>query len=116
MSVFNTTGDGAAYTVSSPAGRTLTGRTILCGLVFILGLGFGLQYASARMVGLSGIEPMGALLLIHVGLGLLFVAVLVLIAISALVYAFFFAGASLSDDKSTPSLCRLRTCSTRSPC
>ena len=78
MSVFDTTGDGAAYTVSSPAGRTLTGRTILCGLVFILGLGFGLQYASARMVGLSGIEPMGALLLIHVGLGLLFVAVLVL--------------------------------------
>ena len=78
MSPYDTTAGTAAIAVSPAIWRAPSGQLILCGLMAMLGLGFGLQYASARLMGLSAVEPMGALLLIHIGLGLLFVAGLVL--------------------------------------
>jgi drug/metabolite transporter (DMT)-like permease len=53
-----------------------TRQAVLCGLIVTLGAGFGLQYASARMMGLEGVAPMGALWLIHLGLSAVFTAVL----------------------------------------
>ena len=50
-------------------------QALLYVLVVVLGAGFGLQYASARMMGLAGVEPLGALLIIHVGLSAAFLAV-----------------------------------------
>jgi drug/metabolite transporter (DMT)-like permease len=64
------------FTIRLP--RDVAGRIWLSILVLILGTGFGLQYASARMMGLAGVEPAGALLLIHIGLSIIFLLVLAL--------------------------------------
>lgn len=45
----------------------------LMGLVVLLGCCFGLQYAAARMMGLHGVEPLGALFAIHIVLSATFV-------------------------------------------
>ena len=78
MSLFDTSAGSQPFEVAEAARPKSAGRLVLSGLVIVLGVGFGLQYASARLMGLSGVEPMGALLLIHIGLALLFVAGLVL--------------------------------------
>ncbi len=53
-------------------------QSVLYALVILLGTVFGLQYASARMMGLAAVEPLAALFFIHLGLSAGFVAVLCL--------------------------------------
>lgn len=78
MSQFDTLTESRTIEAKVPVRPKLAGRLVLNALVIVLGVGFGLQYASARLMGLSGVEPMGALLLMHIFLALLFVAGLVL--------------------------------------
>jgi drug/metabolite transporter (DMT)-like permease len=56
---------------------TATKRLALSILVLILGCGFGLQYAMARLMGVAHVEPLGALLNIHILLSVVFLSMLV---------------------------------------
>lgn len=52
-------------------------RALLFGLVVVLGCGFGVQYAMARLMGIEHVDPFGSLLSIHLVLGAVFAAILV---------------------------------------
>lgn len=62
-----------------PRTATVPVRTregLLYALVILLGTVFGLQYSSARMMGIAAVEPLSALFYIHLALSAGFVAVL----------------------------------------
>jgi drug/metabolite transporter (DMT)-like permease len=61
----------------APAVLPFGARFLTFVLVLLLGACFGLQYAMARLMGTSHVNPIGALFMIHLVLALLFVTTLV---------------------------------------
>ncbi len=65
-----------AVTMSDAVPQDTLRRSVVILLILLLGGCFGLQYASARLMGVHGVEPLGALFGIHIVLSVIFAGTL----------------------------------------